>query len=1306
MKYPFDRDLPAVGVPGTTRCPGTFHPQSGLPNLLSWRTLPAWQNQKCNWHDSRRTAEPHRRSRHTCRTFGGTAVKRFFWGWVLVCILAPATLAFGQTATTSLRGVIKDPSGALVAGATVKLVDRAQGTTFTATAGSTGLYTFATIPPARYTITVTAPGFGDQVKTAELLVNQPATVDFTMTVQSSTVTVDVSASAQTLNTSDASLGNSANNAEIQALPSETRNVPDLLALQPGVLYIAPSTSGTPTDSRSGAVNGGRSDQGNVTIDGIDDNDQVNGYAFDGVLRQTQDSIEEFRVTTGDANADAGRSSGAQISMVTKSGTNKYHGAAYEYYRPPLTAANNWFNKQAEVNEGLPNTATKVLRNIYGASFGGPIKKDKLFFFANYEAQRLAEDAQEIRTVATPSYAQGYLNYPGEQAPLSPTDIKNLDSGCQICNTSDYPFDPGPNQFALGYFNGTPLANGSLEGDGYNTGSYSFASPNPIRLNTSIARIDYTPSDRHRIFVRGNLQKDTTNDAEQFPGQGPSDVIEDNSKGITAGDTWTISPTLVNDIRYGYVRQGFGNTGVGVGDYVDFRFMSTASAETRTTITSIPVNNIVDNLSWTKGNHTIQLGGNWRLIHQNHDSDATSWQGASTNPYWLGGNPPSPDDVPSGFGNSYEIAFANLVGTVPSLTNSYNYHVDSAASGTLLADGAYLKRAFKANEFEWYVQDAWRVKPNLTITFGLRHTILQTPYETNGQQVAPTVDTHAWFLQRESAAQQGQIYEPDLYFAPTGHYYNRPAFWPKSKDNFAPRIAIAYSPDTKTSIRLGAGIYYDHYGESLVNIFDQEGSFGISSSVTDPAGVYGIEGDDDHYPAPRFLGRNILPNIDNGGSPAQQVYPFEAPVNNFAITWGLDNKIKTPYSETFDFSVQRETPGGFTVEAAYVGRLGRHLLQSLDLAEPVDYVDPQGGGDYFAAGSQLSHEVDLNGGNPDASVAPIPYFEDVFPFMAGVDGPGESATQAIYTNEWAPYRSQYGATSSLSDIDFYCYYGCPAGWQSHFWQDQFSSLYALSSIGMSYYNALQLTVRHPSSHGFTMDFAYTYSKSIDMGSDAERDTEFTGEYAFSSILNTWKPYLNRSPSDFDTRHLITTDAVYQLPFGRGKLIGGGANAVAEALIGGWQLSGINRWSSGLPFTLFEPGWTTNWQQESYGVVTGPVKVGKHIDANGNPQYFADPDGINAGVATGAPIRLPYPGEAGERNNFRGDGIFDIDTGLSKNWKLGEFGALKFAWEVYNVTNAVRFDPASIDSGLTDGSLGIASSLLNQPRRMQFSLRYDY
>jgi Carboxypeptidase regulatory-like domain/TonB dependent receptor len=1276
-------------------------------------------------------------------------VKRSLWGWILPCILSTAILTLAQTATTSLRGTIKDPGGALVPGATISITDNDTGNTFNTTANVAGAYQFPQIPPAKYTIRVSAAGFGNQVKAAELLVNQPATIDFNLTIEANTVTVDVSGEVQTLNTSDASLGNSAANAVIQALPSETRNVPDLLSLQPGVLYL-PSPGYGAGDSRSGSVNGSRSDQGNVTLDGVDDNDQVGGFAFTGVLRATQDSIEEFRVVTGNSNADAGRSSGAQVSMVTKSGTNRFHGAVYEYHRPTFTVANDWFNKQAQTANGLPNIPGKLIRNIFGGDLGGPVKKDKLFFFANYEGARQAENQQVSRTAPTASYQAGNLVYPdasGNPVTITQAQMAQLDAGCLVCNTGTYPNPPGDNPNALAYFNSMPAANGTNLGDGYNTGSYTFSSPAPVHLNTSIAKLDYTPSDRHRFFVRGNLQDDRTDYAEQFPGQPPEQTLADNSKGITAGHTWTISQNLVNDLRYGFVRQGYGNYGVGKGQYVEFRFIDHPTAETRNTIVSVPVQNVIDNLSWTKGNHTLQFGANWRLIHQNNSSDGNSWSSATTNPYWLGGHPPTPTDsdgnslVPSAFANSYQIAFANMVGTVPQITQQSNYQVNSATAGSLLAQGAFTPRHFSTNEFEWYAQDSWRVKPNLTLTFGLRHTILQTPWETSGQQVTPTVDTHTWYMQREAAAQAGQIFEQDLLFSPSGKFYSKPGFWPMNKANFAPRVAIAYSPDVKTSLRAGFGMYYDHFGQALVSTFSQLGSFGLTSSVSNPAGVYAITGTSPFCgtpgcapqgtrpAAPRFMDRNTLPPIDLGAAPATIAYPYLYPQNNFSIQWGLDSKIKTPYSETFDLSVQREFPKGFSFEAAYVGRLGRHLLEQLDLAEPVDYVDPMGAGDYYAAGTQLSKLVDQNGGNYGivqdgngnnigsvVNVPAIQYFENVFPFMAGVDYGGESATQAIYNNEWAPYRSQYGATTSLSDIDFYCGYGCPAGWQSHFWQDQFSSLFALSSIGMSYYNGMQLTLRHPTTHGLLVDVGYTWSHSIDMGSSTERSNEFgsqsTNTGSFSEILNTWKPYLNRASSDFDTRHLLTVDWVYAMPFGRGKALAGNVNGIADAFIGGWQWSGINRWSSGLPFFFTEPGWTTNWQIESFGVQTGPIKMHKHYDQNHNPQFFANPDAINNGVAcggcNGGNIRLPYPGEAGQRNNFRGDGFFDIDSGLAKTWKLREFGAIHFEWEVYNVTNSVRFDvsPANIGEGLTGGNLGVSSATLSVPRRMQFALRYDF
>ncbi len=333
---------------------------------------------------------------------------------------------------------------------------------------------------------------------------------------------------------------------------------------------------------------------------------------------------------------------------------------------------------------------------------------------------------------------------------------------------------------------------------------------------------------------------------------------------------------------------------------------------------------------------------------------------------------------------------------------------------------------------------------------------------------------------------------------------------------------------------------------------------------------------------------------------------------------------------------------------------------------------------------------------------------MFPFMANTDYIGESATQAIYSDLWSYYRDGAGETSALYVLDLYAN---PAGPQFDFFQSQFSSLYAWSSIGTSSYNALQLTLRHPASHGLTTDISYTFSKSLDMGSGAERSSEFSTDSfgANSAIQNSWNPKLNKGVSDFDIRNLLTVDAVYQLPVGRGKMVAGNANRVADALIGGWQISGLSRWASPLPFSVTAPGWATNWQIEAFGVVTSPVQVKKHI-ANGIPQVFAGNTAatINNGIANGSPIRLPYPGEAGQRNNFRGDGYLDVDSSLAKTWSLPDQMKLRFAGEVYNVANTVRFDdsPLNLNGALTSGTLGAYSGMLSTYRRMQFGLRLDF
>jgi hypothetical protein len=304
------------------------------------------------------------------------------------------------------------------------------------------------------------------------------------------------------------------------------------SILPGVLYLGRQINQS-TDSRSGAVAGARSDQANVTLDGIDDNDQENSFAFTGVVRSTLDSVEEFRVTTTNADSDSGRSSGAQISLITKSGTNQFHGGLYEYNRNTATAANDWFNKEAELSSGLPNKPGELIRNTYGASLGGPILKDRLFSFVNYEGQRTAENVQSTLTVPTNSLRAGdviYNSAGGIKVTLTPSEIAAMDPGCTAC-----PLGAGVDPAAIALFNQYPMSNGFVEGDGLNTASFTWSAPNPTTLNTYIAKIDYMIG-KHRLFVRGNLQGDKTSGPPEFPSDPPSYLLTNNTRAVAANDT--------------------------------------------------------------------------------------------------------------------------------------------------------------------------------------------------------------------------------------------------------------------------------------------------------------------------------------------------------------------------------------------------------------------------------------------------------------------------------------------------------------------------------------------------------------------------------------------------------------------------------------------------------------------------------------------------------------------------------------------------------------------------------------------------
>jgi hypothetical protein len=442
-------------------------------------------------------------------------------------MVALSALSFAQSATTSLRGTITDPKGALVVGAAVTLSDPATGLSRNFTTDAQGEYQFLELPPATYELLVKAHGFATVKETGiQLLVRTPATLNVTLKVSGGIETVEVNAAANLVNTENASMGHAFDAQQIQALPFEGREPTSILTLQAGVTFTgnnmdkvnSTTASGFDADSRAGAVNGGRSDQTNVTLDGVDDNDQATGR-LQGSVRVPLDSLQEFRVTTANSDADSGRSSGGQVALLTKSGTNNFHGGAYEYYRPTF-AANDWFIKGSQISNGLANRPPFLLRNTYGAFVGGPIKKDRLFFFLSFEGMRKREDQSVIRTVPSDDLRNGFINYPCDATDpncpasgverISPAQLANLDPNCSSVGSCTYSSGahigsfPGANPYVMDVFQQYPQGNSSSAGDGYNTVGYTFAASAPENLNMYVAKLDYslTADGSQRLFVRG------------------------------------------------------------------------------------------------------------------------------------------------------------------------------------------------------------------------------------------------------------------------------------------------------------------------------------------------------------------------------------------------------------------------------------------------------------------------------------------------------------------------------------------------------------------------------------------------------------------------------------------------------------------------------------------------------------------------------------------------------------------------------------------------------------------------------------
>ena len=1336
--------------------------------------------------------------------------KRLFFLFSVGLLLSVSN-AWPQTGTASLHGKVLDSTRAVVASATVTLDNKAQGFSRSAITPSTGEFEFLALPPGTYVLTVEKTGFKKYAQmNLQLLVNVPTSVNVLLQVGALTTQIEVSGEAPSINTEDATMGIAFGENQVKELPLEGRNVPDLLTLQPGVAYTGNRADTSTDDTRSGAVNGARSDQGNVSLDGIRVNDE-GGHAFSSVLPVTLDSVQEFRVTTSNANADEGGTSGAQVALVTKSGTNSLHGSVYEYLRNTYTSANDYFNKLTQVkNCTLPNpndcnTPPKLIRNIFGASIGGPIKKDRLFLFMNYEGTRRAEETvssgEEVPSLAMRDGVLQYLctlNSDGSlntaQCPGGSTFAVQGKSGQMYTPAPGYialgfpqlqqidPTQAGPDPAAMAYFQTLPVPNSNVTGDGYNYQGFVFASPTHETQNVYIARVDYniTQDGKQRLSLLGAMRDDSSDACggcqPYFPGQLPQGQTVYHNKGLIGSYSAVIRPNLMSNFHYGFVRESFGTLGNSYQPWITFNF---SQGITRTRNFQRPTHNFSQDLSWIHGSHTLQFGG-YLLFMRNPRFDYTSsFDSGNTNSSFTttsgfsspnNSSPLNPANngypaVDPSFDVSYDYPITDLLGMVTQATTVFNYNRQLQ----LLPANSPISRRYAQNTFEPYVQDVWKVSPNLTLTLGLRYSLFSPVWETHGLQVCPGPSLGQWFSARVAAGASGTPSSQDspLQVDWCGAANGKRGYWNWDYGNLGPRIAFAWAPNktegflskllgsgNRSSIRAGFGIAYDRFGQGIVDEFNGN-SFGLTTSLTNP--ILPLNS------LPRLTSVNVIPPSLLQPSPGAPAFPETIPTmqslgaSNFGSS--LDSSLKTPYSYTLDFSVERDLGAGFSLDLAYVGRLSRRLLSSQDVSQPLDPKDKKSGLDYFSAIQPLARLYELQGvtdatfNHSMVSPAVVQYWTDmlqapinggsyalgaqtggcgpnapasttdpvlaIFDLFCGVAGVETTALQALDV----PVVSGFG-NGGIPDAtaDPSCghsghplcqYY--PTKGPDSFYNPQYVSLFAQRSIGFSNYNALQVTLRHQMRRGVQFDLNYTYSKSIDLCSDAERLGN-TGSLNFSGgcqMFNAWSPDLFRAVSDFDTTHQLNANWIIDLPFGRSRAIAARVNRGVDALIGGWQLSGLFRWTSGFPYTIYNnpADYPTDWYWEGAAMPTvSHLKSGAYHQANGNVNLFPDP------VAAENSFNPALPGQVGVRNFVRGDGYFGIDLGLSKRWNMpwNDKHSVALRWEVFNVTNSMRFDfndqnsssASESNNSIAVPNFGNYTHLMTNPRVMQFALRYEF
>jgi hypothetical protein len=1225
-----------------------------------------------------------------------------FWLFVLLVLSTSGSLWSQNVA--SLTGTVTDTSGAAIPGATVELVNTTTNASYQATTNATGSYTFTSLPPGPgYKLTFSSTGFRSvDINGVYLNVDTTRTENAKLPVGSQTQTVEVSASNEnvTLNTTDATVGNNFEVQFLNELPIANRDSPAALFYQqPGVTL-------------DGAVTGARVDQTNVTLDGLEVNDNATGQFGAIVANAPVDSVQEFRGVTAGPLSSAGQGAGAQFELVTRSGTNKFHGALVEYHRDTDLEANDWFNNES----GTPRPP--LIRNQFGGNLGGPIWRDKAFFFFDYNGRRDTLTNLVDQTVPLDSYRAGnvsYVNTAGNIATLSPAQVAALDpqkigfdpSILALINASNYPH---ANDFS-----------GDV-GDLVNTAGFRFDAPFPYKEDDYVQRVDYTLNSKMKLFGRGTFTRTTgTQQAIQFLGNPPTYLFIDQSYAWVGGHTWTIGNNKLNQATFGETFENYQFPVVynpqGVNQYGFAGFTNPYPNGSNTQIRTYPIPIAKDDFSWEKGKHSLTFGGTfkWETPNEFAQEDYNFPSvGVGGNTYFSALSPNlRPADINSNDTTIYDNLYSTALGAFSSVSSNFNYN----NKGTPLAQGTGLDLVYRYYETEVYAGDTWKVTPNLTLSYGLRYQNYTVPYETHGNQAISNITFDGYFgdrITQSAAGLEGNSVLPFISYTYGGKANNAPGYYHPSNKNFAPRLAFAYTPafDHKSVFSGGAGIIYDH---SIINALQFQQTQNSYLFEARNVNLFGTSGDPTAtlLTAPRFGGISAPPPAPPAPSVAvpyvpyvYEGYPYGLADGEFNII--IDPNLKTPYSLQYNFGMQHEFGQGYILKVDYVGRLGRRLLAEADAAQLIEFPDNTGKSSQTMSQAmagmttQLRNNSALGAYGDILSLTAQPWFEDMLPGYAAYINANNGTTLANNTQAIAygayPYPQRGDFADTIQNLAASGYLPPNVGMSS-----QFAGNTIWTNKGFSSYNGLLVTLHKNAGYGLQFDINYTWAHSIDNVSFPANS--IAAGSGFGYICDVLRPRECRGNSDFDVTNYLNGNFIYDLPIGRGKMIGSTAPAWANEVIGGWAISGLPSWHTGNAYSAFSNAYVAGFANNAPATLIGSIanlKTRVHGGEGTSPNAYQDP------AAALASFTGPTGFAIGERNNLRGPGYFDIDLGLAKTFPIWEDKVnLKFRADAFNSTNHPSFNTPVTDITQASGiPFGTIQSTASSPRVLQLALRLEF